>query len=835
MVLMMPRPEHLVTRDYRLKNVIRDLRFGLRLLARNPVFTASAVLLLAVGISANTLIFSLVNALLLAPLPVLHPENLVRIVEMHPKNFVTWDLPYGVCDAARERVPDFAEVICQGEADLAFSHDGHTGRARVHLVSPNFFSSLGVSPYLGRNLSRADDRTKAPVAVLSYAFWQREFAGERRVIGRSLELAGHSFTIIGISPEQFNALAADTSPDLRVPASVEKLVLSQESEPRPLYAQIFARLRAGVSLAQASARVEPLLHPAYQEGLSRIFHELKGNARAGASRLQLESVTNGVSTLRTQFSRALKLLMGGVALLLLMTCANVAGLLLARSAARANEMGIRRALGASAGRIIRQLLTEGLLLAFAGGVAGVLLTFACLPLLMRALPPIRDRSAVLQPLAMHVSIDGRVLGFALAVTLISAVLFALSPALQSARAEARATARRTFGRDLIVAIQVAICTVILIAATLLVRTLERMRSMNPGFDRDRVVTFTLDPSLRGYKPDQMRAFSKALLERTKQLSGVSAAGMSSRPLMRGTGLKATLGVAGQHLGPGDFLNSSMNSVTPDYFDTLGIRVLAGRGFTWFDHGTRLPRPVIVNETFARHFFPGKNPLGERFGMPGASGVAGDQDQVVGVVSDAKYRSLRESVPPTVYSPAADGFTSDFVLYVRTRVRPAGIVEPVRKLVHSLDAGMPVIEVHTLEAEVEASLWQERLLAVLGVILAAMAALLASIGLYGTLDYAVRSRTREIGVRMAVGAQAGSIVALFSRRALWLVTGGIALGLCSYAMTAAWLSRVLYGVKAWDAAVIVCVVLGILALAALAMVPAEWRALQVEPAAALRAE
>ncbi len=815
--------------------MLQDLRFGLRLLERSPIFTATAILLLALGIGATTAIFSLVNALLLRPLPVRHPENLVRLVEVHPNNFLTWDLPYRVCERARDQDPDLAEVLCQGEADLAFALGDRSGRARVHLVSANFFSSLGVSAALGRVLNADDERTRAPVAVLSYGFWRREFTADGSVVGKSIRVGGHVLTIVGISPDWFNGLSADTSPDLRVPASLDRLLLSEQTDdPRPLFAQIFARLRPGVTAEEASARADRLLHRVFDEEMNRLYPKQRGSG-VSHSRLRLESITNGVSTLRTQFSRGLELLMAGVALLLLMACANVAGLLLARSAARAPEMSIRRALGASPGRIARQLLTEGLLLGMAGGIMGVLLTFAVLPLFVRALPPIRDRAAVLQPLAVHVSVDGRVLAFALAATVVSAILFTLSPALGSARVDTRSVTSRMAGRNLIVAGQVAICTVILLCAVQLVRTLERMQRMDPGFNPDRVVTFTLDPSLRGYKPDQARAFSKELLERVKQLPGVKGAGMSSRPLMRGTGLKATLGAAGQHLSAGDFLNSSLNSVTPDYFEALAIKLLAGRSFTWFDRSAKPPGRAIVNETFARHFFPGKNPIGERFGPPGPSGVAGGQDEIIGIVSDARYRSLREPVPPTAYSPAVDGFDSDFILYVRTPRNPEAMEEPVRKLVHSLDPAMPLIEVHTLKAEIEASLWQERLLAVLASVFALLAALLAAIGLYGTLDYAVRSRTREIGVRMAVGAGLARIAGLFSRGAARIVVSGLALGLGLYALIASSLRRFLYELRPWDTIALVVTALFVFWIALAAVAPAILRAVYLDPAEALRRE
>jgi len=829
--------------------LLRDLRFGARLLAKSPVFAITAVLLLAVGISANTLIFSLVNAVLLRPLPVAHPENLVRLVEVHPNDFVTWDLPYNFCDAVASRDFDFSDVICQGEADVAFSGGTTTERVRVHLVSPNFFSSLGVPAYLGRVLSAEDERTAARNAVLSYDFWQRRLRGDASVLGRGIVLGGHPFTIVGVSPEAFNGLAADTSPDIRVPAALDRLLVKpfggMNPDARPLFAQIFGRLRSGVPFDGASAQLDPLLYAAYQEELGRIFPSVKVMATPDApirSHLRLESTVNGVSTLRAQFSRSLEVLMAGVALLLLMACANLAGLLLARSAARAQEIGVRLALGATPGRIVRQLLTEGLLLSLLGGLAGIVLTTACLPLLLRGLPPLRDRSAVLQPLRVHVVLDFRVLAFAMGATLLTGILFALSPALRCARSEVanslrggRATTRRLLAGNLIVTAQVAICTLILIGAALLVETLARMRSMNPGFDRDRIVTLTIDTGLNGYTPQQSRIFSRTLMERARTLPTVSAASIASRALMRGTGVKATFGVAGARISASDFLDSSVNDVTPEYFDTMGMHVLAGRPFNWFDRNTGSARKVIVNQAFARRFFPARNPIGQRFGMPGPGGIATGNDEIIGIVSDAKYRSLREPIPPTVYNPEVDGFDSEFILHLRTPERPELLIEPVRKILRSLDPQLPLIEVHTLREEVEASLWQERLLALLSAMFGLITALLASIGLYGALDHAVRSRTREVGVRVALGAQPVRIIALFSRDALLSTAAGLAAGLCGYASVAVWIRRVLFDIPAWEPGAIVLVVALVGLIAAAAAAPAIGRATRIDPASALRNE
>ncbi len=824
--------------------MMRDIKFGIRMLAKSPAFTATAILLLAVGIGANTLIFSVIDALLLRPLPVLHPENLVRVIEIHPNDFVTWDFPYDFCTAAPFADPDISESICQGEIDAAFSDGTAVDRVRVHLVSPNFFSTLGVQPHIGRVLNADDERDHAARAVLGYGFWQRRFQGDSAVIGRSINLGGHAFTIVGVTPEAFNGLAVDTSPDIRVPASVDRLLLrvTDDFNPgaRPLFGQVFARLRDSVSLGQENAISDQLLGPAYQAELDKIYP--REIARAGTSHLRLESAANGVSALRGQFSSGLELLMTGVALLLLMACANLAGLLLARSTARSSEFAIRLALGAGRRRIITQLLIEGFLLASAGGIAAINLSVFLMPLLLRVLPPVRDRAAVLQPVTVHVTLDIRILGFAIGVTFLTAILFTLSPALRAARAgiaealnAARTASRRTFTRNVIVAAQVAMCTLMLIGAALLLATFDRMRSMNAGFDRDHVVTFTIDPDLRNYKPDQVRALAKSLLEKTNSLSGVDAASIATRALMRGTGLKSTFAAAGTRVTEPDFMGSSLNRVTPGYFQSMGMTLLAGRDFNEFDRIPAKPKRVIVNQAFARRYFPGRSPLGERFGYADKSGVARADNEIIGVVSDAKYRSLRETIPPTVYDSAAGGPDSAFVLHIRTRQDPASMIAPVREVLRSLDPEMPVLEAVTLRAEVETSLWQERLLAWLAAAFAAISALLASIGLYGALDYAVKLRTREIGIRTALGARPRSIAAMLSRETIVVVFTGVVAGLVAYGAATSWIGRVLYGVRAWEPFALISALSVIAAIGALAAVTPVIRAMRINPASALRAE
>jgi predicted permease len=367
--------------------------------------------------------------------------------------------------------------------------------------------------------------------------------------------------------------------------------------------------------------------------------------------------------------------------------------------------------------VARQFLTESLALALPGGALGVLFTYLCRPLLLAALPPVRDRSAVVQPLAVHLDIDIRVLAFAVLVSVLTALLFGLSPAIRGARHNAagalrgsRTTTARLSSRNILVAAQVAMCVLLLAGASLLVQTFDRMRVMNPGFDRDHIATFTVDPGLKGYKPEQAKLLSRQLLEKTRSLLGVAAAGIASRAVMRGTGVKTTLGAAGMPIQRNDFLNSSLNSVTPGYFDAMGMHIIAGRDFIWSGNDKQKPQQAIVNEAFAQRFFPGQNALGRLFGGRGPNGLANPDDQIVGVVNDAKYRSLREKIPPTVYGPVVNGFDSDFVLYLRTYGNPAALIAPVREVLRSLDPQLPFVEVTTLREEVETSLWQERLLA-----------------------------------------------------------------------------------------------------------------------------
>jgi predicted permease len=818
---------------------MNDFRYALRTLRNSPGFTVVVTLLLALGIGANCAIFSALDAVMLKRLPVRHPEQLFRVTANVPQ--LGGKRVYASAkfyEVLRDGQPAAGcDVFGFQEEFAGVTEPGPAEQIRVHLVTPNYFDVLDVGAALGRVLAPDD----VDAAVLSYGFFEQRFSADPHAIGRALVLHGHRFTVVGVMPREFNGLSMDTAPQAYTPLAAIRWFLDQELLAKAkgpidevIAPDLSVRLRPGVSLAQASGEINTVWRATEDAETREIY-----------KRLDLDPLEHGVSRLRDRFSGALEFLVGAAGLLLLMVCANVAGLLLARSASRRQEIAIRLALGATRARLVRQMLTESVLLAAAGGIGGILIALAAIPLLQRAIPPMRDFSSEYMPLALHLKPDIRVLGFSLLLCIATAVLFGLAPAMQASRAaldhvlrSARATSSWR-GRQALVTFEVALCTVLLAAAGLLVRTFERLEHLDAGFDRDHVVTFTVNPGLVGYTAQQAESMKSAWIEKVRALPGVTSVAVASLGVMRGSGIKTTVGVAGQRITSADFLNTSMNGVSPEYFDTMGMRILAGRGFTEADRLPKidkdhLPRD-IVNEAFVKQIFHGENPVGKRAGGGNSSGVAQASFEIVGVVSDAKYRSLREPVPPTSYSLYNPANTNRFILHVRTANRPESIINPVREALRSVDPAMPIIEIHTLAEEVNASLWSERLTAFLATIFGVFAALLTAVGLYGLLAYTVSQQTREIGIRMALGARPADISISIGGRALAMVAVGLVAGVVSAVAVAPAVRALLYGIAPTDPISLVFTVVSILLLASLATAMPLLRAVRVDPATALRQE
>ena len=803
---------------------MRDFRYAARSLAKNPGFTAAAAGLLALGIGATSVIFSAFNALLLKPLPVREPGQLVRMVQKMPQLGTRSNFGPEFYEALRDHSTTLSAVF--GDLDwLAVMNEPEPAEElRVAIVTPEFFPTLGAQALYGRTLTPGDEREQPgmPPAVLSYDFWQRRFHSDPHAIGRTLTLHSHQFAIVGVMPREFNGITADTAPDVRVPRRTFPLI-SLRTDARPAYIglELAGRLRPGVSLEQAQAECQALWRSTLPPE-NREFELRRG--------MLLDPLEHGVSILRDRFGLAIQLLAGCVGLLLLMVCSNVAGLLLARSAARREEIAIRLAMGATRARLVRQTLTETALLAGLGSVGGWLLAWIATPLLFRALPPIRDVGTTQLRISLDLSPDRRVLLVSAAIAILSAILCGLAPAFGAARANLEGLLRGARsrsgwrGRRVLIMAQAALCTLLLAGAGLLVRTFSQLTALNPGFDRDHLITFTVDPGLSGYTDDQAETLRLELTERVRHLPGVTSVAAASRALMRGSGIKTTIAIEGQTAAPGDFLNASLNAAGPDYFETLGIPILAGRTLVESDRGVKPPR-VVVNQAFVRRFFPAIDPLGKRFGNS-----ANTPYEIIGVVGDAKYRSLREPVPPTFYTADVN---SSFVLHVRTRMRPESMEQPVRQTLAALDPALPFIEVHTMAEEVDASAAPERLTAGLASVFGLMAALLAAVGIYGLLAYAVAQRKREIGIRMALGAQPSAIGRLIGGQALWMAAIGAALGLAAALPAARWIRALLFNVPPSDALSLGGAVAFVLLVSlAAALIPAT-RAARVDPASALR--
>jgi predicted permease len=797
------------------------------MLARTPGLSLSAIALLAIGIGGGTLLFSAFETVWLRPLHVKHPEQLVRMVQDIPRLGKRSNFSYQYYRALKEKATTLSAAFGEFEWTVALSQPAPAQQVRVRVVTPEFFDELGAHPLLGRTLAPND----IDAVVLSYGFWQRRFHADAAVLGKNVTLHNYVYTIVGVMPPDFNGTSADTTPDLRTTiAALPRLMRPANVAPKPwddFQLDVAGRLKPGVTLPQAQAECIAIWRSVTEKDPDEALELKRG--------MFLDPLERGVSTVRDKFGEAVRLMAAASGLLLLLVCANVAGLMLAGAAARRSEIAVRLALGATRGMLARQMLTESLLLVAVGTAAGWGLAWICAPFLVRCLPPIRDLATTQLSITLDFHPDFRVMLAAFAAAALTAILVGIVPAIAASRTNLDAVLRGVrashswTGRKALVIIQVAICTVLVAAAGLLVRTLRELRAVDSGFDTAHIVTFSTDPGLMGYSADQTEALWINLLARVRDLPGVVAVAESARPLMRGSGFKSTFAPAGRIAPASDFLNSSTNSITPDYFDAMGMRLIRGRGFTPADLGVTKPAPAVVNEAFVRRFFPDTNPIGKLFGQ--GLGVAVPPDRIiVGVVKDAKYRGLREPMTPTAYGISNSSFS---VLTVRTQGPPTALIEPVRKTLAALDPALPFTEIHTMTEEVDASIAAEHVTAALAGIFGGFASFLAAAGIYGLLAFAVEQRRREIGIRMALGAQPAQIGTMLGRQTALLLGAGVALGLTATLLLSGSMRALLYGIAPTDPWSMVVAALLMSAVAAAAtLIPAR-RATRVQPATALR--
>jgi predicted permease len=819
----------------KLEWIFQDARHALRGLRRSPAFTAIAIASLALGIGANTAIFSFVNAILLKRLPVPEPERLVTFTENYhgERSGTVWRMR--TVDELAKRATAFDGIFGWFAKPVSFSTGETAQWVMGELVTGPYFRTLEVKPAIGRLLNDDDvrDANANPVCVLSYGLWQREFAGDPGVLGRSVFLNGHAYRVLGVTARGFYGAKLQRRFDIAIPATrigdfmpAFGAATGVDWTRSLSWLSPMARLKPGITRTEAQHQTELLFRQIENE-----------NNPSGSSpnqaELLLEDGSQGFNSMRSDFGRPVLVLMGVVALVLLVACANLANLLLARAQARGAEFAVRLSIGASRARLVRQLLVESLLLAAGGGIAGVVLSFWVDRTLVAFMNTGRSSAS-----ALHVAPDARVLTFSILLSFATAILFGLVPAWQATRPDllpglkqesvARGAASRVLLRRSLVVIQIALSLVIVFGAGLLTRTLRTMTTADLGFQPDRVIALSVDPAANGHSSAEVSMILDEILNRARALPGVQAASLAASTPNGSMEISLSIDVPGYTPKAARDDIVTFNFVSPQYFETLGQSLLRGRDFTERDNRNS-PRVAIVNEKFVRHYFGGRDPLGRKFRQ------GGGEVEIAGVVTDARDHGVRQGSADTVYVPEKQGQTSGLTLLVRTVDDPQRVIPSLLGIVQSIDRRMPVFSVHTLDMDVEAGLTTERILGYLSTLFAALATLLAGIGLYGVLAYSIVRRTREIGIRFAVGAQRRNVASLFARESLILVLVGLIVGAPVALVSAYALRSLLFGVTATDPLTLLISVV-VLALAALlaTSIPL-WRAARVNPVIALRWE
>jgi len=833
-----------------------NLKFAFRTLFKTPFVTIVAIVSLALGIGANAAIFSLFNQMLLRPLPAAEPNRLVNLLVPGPKpgsQSCNQASTRGNCDDVlsypmfrdleREQQV-FAGLAAHRVVSANIAYGGQTVNGDLLLVSGSYFGVLGIQPAVGRLIGPGDDRIigESPVVVLSHGFWTTRFAADRGLLNQTMIVNGQAMTIVGVAPRGFTGTTIGAEPKVFVPLTLRKPVnpwSERMDNRRNYFLYVFGRLKPGVSIEQARASLDPQyraivndVEAALQTGMSP-----QTLARFKTKPILLEPGARGQSAIPNTARPSLRLLLGVTAFVLIIACANIANLLLARSAARAGEMAVRLSIGASRGRLVFQLLTESLLLAVLGGIAGMFVAQWTLDLIASLLPNFAATT-----LDFHV--DRTAMLFGAALTIGTGLLFGLFPAIHSTRPDlvsslkgqagqpsgARAAAR--FRTSLATA-QIALSMALLVSAGLFTKSLMNISRVDLGVKVDNVIMFGLSPELNGYTPARTKQLFERLEEELAALPGVNGVTSALVPLLGGSNWGNDVAVEGFPAGPDTDTNSRFNEVGPEYFRTLGVPLIAGREFRRAD-GAGAPKVAIVNEAFAKKFNLGRDAVGRRIGNRGDK--EGLDTQIVGLVQNAKYSEVKREVPPLFFRPyRQDDRLGNITFYVRTSLDPEQFLPNVPKVVAKLDANLPVEDLRTMPQQIRQNVFLDRMISVLSAAFAGLATLLAAIGLYGVLAYTVSQRTREIGLRMALGAAPSRVRGMVLRQVgIMTIVGGI-IGLTA----AIWLGRLaqslLFEMKGYDPVVLVsaAAALSVVALGA-GFVPAH-RASQVDPMQALRYE
>ena len=738
----------------------QDLRYALRLLRRSPGFTSVCLITLSLGIGANTAMFSLLDQVVLRLLPVSHPEQLVIVRETgnhygnsYGVNTISWPM----FEDLRDNNQVFSGMFCRFPATVTIGDGDQAAQISAELISGSYFPVLGVGAALGRTIAPDDDAVpdSKPVVVLSYSFWRSRFNGDPAVIGRTIALNSHAMTVIGVAKPGFDGVELGTPAKVFVPIMMKTEMTPRsdglKDRPRRLsWVTTYGRLKPGLSVQQAQASLQPLLHNILE--LEAQQPEFTRNATAADRQLflrnRIELLPGSDNGLRDYMRRPLWLLVALTGAVLLLACANLANLLLARATAREREFAVRLAIGAGRARIVRQLLLESLLLAGAGAILGLALAFLADRILLRIyLPADAAAEFVLSPIP-----DARFLAFVVGVMLFTTLAFGLLPAIRGSRTQIALALQDRSGalsaggislRRLLVGIQVALSLVLLFGAGLFVRTLRNLEKLGPGFPTDHLLTFTINPSLSGYTDEQTESFFERLNVNLETMPGVTSVGLSAMSLLKGYAWQNAI-VGKDFEGAPIEQQPVLDNVSPDYFATLGIPLLAGRAITPRDHASLKYTVAVINESFATKYFPGRNPIGQRFGLVNDTQTVTPDIEVIGLIPDRKYRDLRETPPPQAYFPYYEDVKfRGMTIYLHTQTDPHLLEDALRERMRQFDPHVPVVDLETVNEQIGFSLRTERLVASLSAVFGGLATLLAVIGLYGVMAYSVVRRYQNI--------------------------------------------------------------------------------------------
>jgi predicted permease len=788
--------------------------------------------------------------LLLQPLPIRNPEQLVMLAgrgNHYGGNNGRDKISYPMYQDIRDKNQVFSGMFCTHRETVSATFGGRTELIGGEVVSGNFFPVLGIGAAIGRVFNASDDLMQGghPLAVLSYGYWKTRFGGARNILGQKIVVNGQPLTIIGVSQAGFDGIEPGFAPQIRIPITMEGYLPRTDSsrlnERRFRWTEVFGRLKPGMSIEKAQAGLQPLFHQILDmEVQEKAFAKASPLVKQQFLKMWMEVMpgSKGRSDLRRTYSKPLLALMAIVGLVLLIACSNLANLLIARASARQKEIAVRLALGAGRGRLIRQLLVESLMLSAVGGALGVGLAVLIDQGLLAFLPSGHT------PLSLSATPDWTVLAFTFGISMLAGILFGLAPALQSTRPQLANTLKDQAGavvrggsvalRKGLVVAQVSLSLLLLIGAGLFLQSLRNLKVMNPGFEVKNLLTFAIEPTLSRYDKPWTLDYYRRLSERLQTLPGVESHAFAVVPIMQDNEWDNWVTIEGYTPNQGERPDPHMEYCTPGYFQTLKIPVLLGRDFTARDVDGA-PKVGIVNQKFVKRYFGRANPIGRHIGMGIDPGTKLDIE-IVGVAGDTKYENMREEIPEELYVPYTQtNFVTGMTVYVRAQGEPSGVFNTLRSAVRDVDASVPMYDLHTLDDQIEISLLTERLLASLSSVFGCLATVLAALGLYGVMAYMVARRTREIGIRMALGADSGSVVWMVMREVLALAAIGVAIGLAAAWGATRFIETQLFGIHPTDLLTMALAALGIGLVAGLAgFVPAR-RATGIDPMRALRWE